>query len=466
MKKHLLALLIPLTLGGCAIGPDFFRPKVETPEAFKEVDPKLAGQWKEAAANPAVAERWWSVFNDKTLDDLIAQVDISNQNLKIAEAQYRSARAGVDAASSSLFPSLTGTLGATRGTSSTTTSGTKPVVNSYTASAAASWEIDVWGRIRRTVEAADAKLEASAADLAAARLSAQSLLTQTYFQLRIADDQIAVLERTVKGYTRFLEITQNRQKLGVASPLDVAQAETQLGTARTQQLDLQAQRAQYEHAIAILVGKPPAALEIKQAAFNVAVPATPALIPSTLLENRPDIIAAERRVAAANANIGVAKAAFFPVLDLTGSAGYRNSTWGNLFSLPSRIWSLGPSLAMTLLDAGARSASVKQADAAYDQSVATYRQTVLTAFQEVEDNLSNSRQLEQEAQTQGQALAAARRAREIAENQYTAGVSSALNVITAQSSELSAELNALSIRNRRLLAATTLLKNTGGMRQN
>lgn len=464
-RLRTLALLIPLALGGCAIGPDFFRPKVETPTAFKEIDPKLAGEWKQTAAGngPSVAADWWKVFGDPLLNDLIAQVDISNQNLKIAEAQYRSARAGLDAARAGFFPSVGSNLSASRGTVSTATgNGARPIDNSYALTASAAWEIDLWGRIRRSVEAADAKAEASAADLAAARLSLQALLTQTYFQLRVADAQIAVLERSVAGNQRFLKLTQNRREAGVASPLDMAQAETQLGNAQTQLLEVQAQRAQYEHALATLVGKPPAALSIAAGPLKVSIPATPPLIPSTLLENRPDIIAAERRVAAANASIGVAKAAFFPVLSLGATAGYRSSSWANLLDLPNRVWSLGPALALTLFDGGARSAAVKQADAAYDQAVASYRQTVLTAFQEVEDNLSNSRQLEQEAQTQGAALAAARRAREIAENQYAAGISSALNVITAQSAELSAELNALSIQNRRLAAATTLLKNAGG----
>lgn len=463
MKRRALALLIPLALGGCAIGPDFFRPKVETPTAFKEIDPKQAGEWKVAAEKSAVPERWWSVFGDATLDGLIAQIDVSNQNLKIAEAQYRSARAGLDAARAGFFPTIGSNLSATRGTSATATgNGARPVDNSYALTASAAWELDVWGRIRRSVEAADAKAEASAADLAAARLSLQALLTQTYFQLRVADAQLAVLERTVAGNQRFLTLTRNRREAGVASPLDMAQAETQLGNAQTQLLEVQAQRAIYEHALATLVGKPPAALSIAAAPFQASVPATPPLIPSTLLENRPDIVAAERRVAAANASIGVAKAAFFPVLSLGASAGYRSNSWANLLDLPNRVWSLGPALALTLFDAGARSAAVKQADAAYDQAVATYRQTVLTAFQEVEDNLSTSRQLEQETQTQGAALAAARRAREIAENQYAAGINSALNVITAQSAELSAELNALSIHGRRLNAATTLLKNAGG----
>ena len=462
-RLRTLALLIPLALGGCALGPDFLRPKVETPTAFKQIDPKLAGEWKEAAASPATPASWWRLFEDPVLDDLIAQIDLNNQNLKIAEARYRSARAGLDTARSSFFPRLDGDLSASRGTAANaTTGGSRPVANSYALTAAATWEIDLWGRIRRSVEAADAKAEASAADLAAARLSLQALLTQTYFQLRSADAQIAVLERSVAGNQRFLKLTQNRREAGVASPLDVAQAETQLGNAQTQLLEVQSQRAQYEHALATLVGKPPAALSIATAPFKANLPATPPLIPSTLLEARPDIIAAERRVAAANAGIGIAKAAFFPVLSLGASGGYRSSSWANLLDLPNRVWSLGPALALALFDGGARSAAVKQADAAYDEAVASYRQTVLTAFQEVEDNLASSRQLTQEAQTQGAALAAARRAREIAENQYAAGISSALNVITAQSAELSAELNAFAIQNRRLAAATTLLKNAGG----
>jgi NodT family efflux transporter outer membrane factor (OMF) lipoprotein len=456
MRYRFLLSLSALSLGlsACSPGPDYVRPTVATSAAFKE-----AGQWQMATtAEPKADERWWQVFGDPVLDSLEEQVTVENQNLKVAEAQYRTARAALESARSSLFPSVSAAAGRTRGTAS----GAASVETTYSLSAALNWEIDIWGRIRRSVESADAKAAASAADLAAARLSTQALLAQTYLQLRASETQLALFRYTVTAYGRFLDLTRNRQTAGVASPLDVAQAETQLGNAEVQAIDAENQRAQFEHATAILVGKAPAEFSIPPGASLPAVPATPRLVPSTLLENRPDIAAAERRAAAANAQIGVAQAAYFPVLDLTGSVGYRNSAIAGLISAPNRIWSLGPALALTLFDGGARSAAVDQATSGYDQAVATYRQTVLTAFQEVEDNLSAARLLEQEGTSQAKALAAARRSREIAENQYKAGINSALNVVTAQTAELSAEANSINILGRRLQAAVQLLKNAGG----
>lgn len=458
--RHLsLASLACLLLAACSVGPDYVRPKVNVPPAFKE-----AGQWKAADGQAAPADAtWWKVFDDPTLDELEAQVNVSNQNLKAAEAQYRAARATVEGARAGYFPTVSGSLSKTRGVNATGIAGVNaPVTTTDTLAASASWEIDVWGRIRRSVESEQAKAEASAADLAAARLSAQALLAQTYVQLRAADTQVDLYRRTVEDYTRFLGLTRNRQAAGVASPLDVAQAETQLGGAQTQLIDLQNQRAQLEHAVATLVGKVPAELSLAAAPKLPAVPQTPMLVPLTLLESRPDIVGAERRVAAANAQIGVAKSAWFPVLDLTGTAGYRGSSFAGLVSAPNRFWSLGPTLAMTLLDFGARSAAVTEASAGYDQAVATYRQAVLTAFQEVEDNLSAARLLEQENEAQARTLAAARRSRQIAENQYKAGTIDALNAISAQTAELSTTAASVSLASRRLQAAVQLLKNTGG----
>lgn len=457
--RPLVIAIAALALSACSVGPDYVKPKMDMPAAFKE-----AGQWKPAANEPAPADAtWWKVLDDPVLDQLEAQVDVSNQNLKAAEAQYRAARATVEGARAGYFPTVTGSLSKTRARNAIGIVGVDaPVTTTDTLSAAASWEIDVWGRIRRSVEGAQAKAEASAADLAAARLSAQALLAQTYVQLRAADTQVDLYTRTVADYERFLQLTRNRQAVGVASPLDVAQAETQLGGAQTQLIDLQNQRAQLEHALATLVGKMPAELSLPAEAKLPAVPPAPALVPSTLLESRPDIVAAERRAAAANAQIGVAQSAWFPVLDLTGTAGYRGSSFAGLVSTPNRFWSLGPSLAMTLLDFGARSAAVTEAEAGYDQAVATYRQTVLTAFQEIEDNLASARLLEQESEAQARQLAAAHRSRVIAENQYKAGTIDALNAISAQTAELSATANSVGLASRRLQAAVQLLKNTGG----
>jgi len=448
-----------LILSACSVGPDYVRPEVDMPAAFKE-----AGQWQPAAGGAPVADAaWWKVFADPVLDDLEAQVEVSNQNLKVAEAKYRAARAAVEGARAGYFPTVSGSLAKTRGaTNSGVANVDSPVVTTETLAASASWEIDVWGRIRRGVEGARATAEASAADLAAARLSTQALLAQTYVQLRAADMQADLYRRTADDYTRFLELTRHRQAAGVASPLDVAQAETQLGTAQTQLIDLQNQRAQLEHALATLVGRMPVELSLPAEARLPVLPPAPALVPSTLLESRPDIVAAERRVAAANAQIGVARSAWFPVLDLTGTAGYRGGTFAGLVSAPNRFWSLGPTLAMTLLDFGARSATIAEAGAGYDEAVATYRQTVLTAFQEVEDNLAAARLLEQESEAQARTLAAAHRSRVIAENQYKAGTIDALNTISAQTAELSATANSVSLASRRLQAAVQLLKNTGG----
>lgn len=445
--------LCALWLPGCSPGPDYVRPQVDAPQAFKE-----AGQWKAADSRETASnEAWWKVFGDPILDGLEVQIDVSNQNLKAAEARYRAANAAVQSARSSFFPGASAALSSNRGAAGTASATTTDAL-----SVSANWEIDVWGRIRRNVESATANSDASAADLAAARLSAQALLAQTYMQLRAADVQVDLYHRTVQAYTRFLELTHNRRAAGVASPLDVAQAETQLASAEAQAIDLQNQRAQLEHAIATLVGKMPAELSIAAEAQLPPVPQTPMLIPSTLLESRPDIAAAERRVAAANAQIGVAEAAYFPVLNLTGSLGYRGASFAGLLSAPNRIWSLGPALALTLLDGGARKAAVSEATATYDQSVATYRQAVLTAFQEVEDNLSAARFLEQESEAQAKAMAAARRSREIAENQYKAGIVNALNVVSAQTAELSATANSVNIASRRLQATVQLLKNTSG----
>lgn len=449
---------LALGLAACTPGPDYLRPEVAVPAAFKE-----APQWKKAGVvENGVDETWWKAFGDPLLEQLAAQVTVNNQNLKVAEAQYRAARATLAGASASAFPAASLAASETRSASTATGGAAPPASTAYAVSAGVNWEIDVWGRIRRNVEGADARLLASAADLAAARLSTQALLAQTYMQLRAAESQMHLLRRTVLAYRRFLDLTRNRLAVGVASALDVAQAETQLANAEAQALDSENLRSQLEHAIAVLAGQAPAAFAIPADGRLPDVPASPTLLPSHLLENRPDIAAAERRMAAANAQIGVAEAAFFPVLNLGGNLGQRNSALASLFSAPARFWSVGPALALSLFDGGSRAAGIEQASAAYDQSVASYRQTILLAFQEIEDNLAAARFLAQESEAQARALAAARRAREIAENQYRAGVSSALNVVIAQTAELNAESASLGIASRRLQAAVHLYKNAGG----
>jgi NodT family efflux transporter outer membrane factor (OMF) lipoprotein len=449
-------LLIPLLwLSACAVGPDYKRPEVNLPEHFSEAGAQSPTEWRSARPGEfKVPERWWSVLADADLDRLEARVVIDNQSLKAAEAQYRAARAAVDSASAARLPTVTGAADASRGRSAGVTA------NSFGLSASVSWEIDLWGRVRRGIEAVQAQSEASADDLAAARLSTRALLAQTWFQLRAADQQSQLLRRTLADDARFLVLTHDRHDGGVASGLDVAQAETQLGGDRTQLSEIELQRAQLAHALATLLGGKD--VQPDAAAALPPVPASPALLPSTLLEQRPDIAAAERLAAAANAQIGLAQTAFYPLLDLGAGAGFRSGALDQLFNAPSRIWSLGPSLAMTLFDAGARSAAVEQARAGYDQAVANYRQTVLNAFQEVQDNLAAARLLQREAEEQEQTLAAARRAREIAQAQYRAGTISALNVITAHTAELAAERGALDIHSRRLAASVQLLKNAGG----
>ncbi len=455
----LIPALVSVLLSACAAGPDYQRPTVDTPAAFKEL-----GDWKPAEPREPAADHWWTAFGDPVLDDLQARLEISNQNLRAAEAAYRQALALADAARAAWFPAINASAGATRSASSaaTATSGNAPARNSFSVGATVSWELDVWGRIARTVEGADAGLAASAADLAAARLSARATLAQTYFQLRAAERQQALLDASVDAYARALELTRNRYAAGVAGKADVAQAESQLRSTRAAALDASLSRSQYEHAIAVLLGQAPAAFTL--APVDAPLPLAPVAVtlPSTLLERRPDIAAAERRVAAANAAIGAAQAARFPVLGLSGNTGFRNAQIEDLLTVPSRYWSLGPTLAAAIFDAGAKRAAVGQAQANWEKAVATYRQTVLTAFQEVEDNLAAMRLLEAAAVEQAAAVTAAAEAEAIALNQYRAGTVSYLNVVTAQATHLAARRNANDLATRRLLAAVQLAKNAGG----
>jgi NodT family efflux transporter outer membrane factor (OMF) lipoprotein len=442
-------------LGGCAVGPDYRRPDVETPAIFKE-----AGDWKIAEPGDGkAAGRWWEIYADPQLNTLVQQVEVSNQNVRVAEAQYRQATALLDSARAGYFPTLATGASASRGA---TGGPPAPVTKTDRVTLNASWEVDVWGRIRRSVEAGRETAEASAADLAAATLSAQAALVQSYLQLRLADAQRRLLEQTTVGYQRSMDITKNRYEAGVAGRLDVAQAEAQLKSTQAQAIDLGVQRAQLEHAIALLVGKTPAAFALAPVDGFPGVPEIPLLLPSTLLERRPDIAAAERRAAASNAEIGVAQAAYFPSLTLGAAGGYQGSSFSQLMTLPNRFWSLGPALALTLFDGGAHSAQKEHAVAAYDASVATYRETVLAAFQEVEDNLAALRILAQEDVVQQEATRAAAESATLTNNQYQAGTVSYLNVVIAQATSLSAERSKLDIAGRRLVASVGLLKALGG----
>ncbi len=462
--RHLLALLAGIALGGCAIGPDYVRPEVEPAAAYKE-----AGQWKPATpADELPRGNWWSIFGDSTLDGLMQSAQVSNQSLRQAAAQYAAARALVRSARAAYFPTVKANASATRSRGASArflspgSSSAGSVSTLYDASLDASWELDLWGRLRRATESARAQAAASAADLAAATLSVQAELAQDYYQLRVTDDERAFLDEEIAGFQRSLTITQNQYAVGVAKRSDVLQAETQLKSTQAQALDLDITRAQLEHAIAVLVGRNPANFSLARQPLAAVIPAIPPGLPSELLERRPDISAAERRVMAANAGIGVARAAFFPSLDLSGTLGYQSTGFGHLISAANRVWSAGPAAALTLFDAGARRAASRQARANYEAAVAAYRQTTLSAFQDVEDTLATLRILEQERKVQDEATQAARNAEAIALNQYKAGTVSYLEVVVAQSTALTNARSSLSLRGRHIAASIALVRSLGG----
>ncbi|MCJ0973121.1 efflux transporter outer membrane subunit [Pseudomonas sp. PS1] len=451
-----------LTLGACTLGPDYQRPAVPIASEFKQAE-----GWKIAVPSD-VQQRgdWWTLYGDAELDALVARLNVSNQNLAAAEAQYRQARALVRGARSRLFPTFGAGASATRsgsgsGSSSTVTQ-SSGISENYDAGLDASWELDIWGRLRRGLEANRANMQASAADLAAVRLSLQSELVQTYLQLRVTDEQQRLLDQTVAAYERSLRLTENQYRAGIVPRSDVSQALTQLRSTQAQALDVQWQRAQLEHAIAVLVGVPPSELNIAERVDIPRLPEVPVILPSELLERRPDVAAAERDVMAANAQIGVAEAAWYPDLTLSASGGYRNSSFSDLISVPNRYWSLGPQLAVTLLDFGARRADMEQAEAAYDQTVANYRQTVLDSFREVEDSLVQMRVLAREAVVQQEALDAAQESLRLIENQYRAGTVDFLSVVTVQTTALNNERTNLTLLGDRLIASVQLIAALGG----
>lgn len=444
--------VLAVLLGACTVGPDYVRPDVEVPQAWKEAPYKTA-----APADTLPRGNWWGVFGDPLLDQLEADVVAANPSLRVAEANYRQAQAAIRAARAGLYPSVAGTVLATRSGGRERSASTDVSLGVQLA-----WEIDLWGRVRRSIEASEDSAQASAADLENARLSLQTDLAQTYLALRVTDAQRRVLDDTVAAYERSLALTQNRYAVGVAARAEVVQAQTQLLGAKVQTVDVQAARAQLEHAIAALTGRLPSALSITPTSDLPSLPDVPPGLSSTLLERRPDVAAAERRVAVANAQVGVATAAIYPDLTLGAGAGFAGSALANWLSLPSRFWSLGPSLAATLFDAGLRRAQRDEQIAIYDASVATYRQTVLTAFREVEDNLSTLRILGEEAEVQQQALAAARESLELTTNQYKAGLVGFLNVVVVQAQAFAAERNAIELRGRRFAATIALIKALGG----
>lgn len=457
-----VAFAVVATLSACTIGPDYSRPPVAVPAAFKEAP---AG-WK--VAQPADHDprgAWWKIFNDPVLDALIERANRSNQSIAEYQAAYRQAGALVAEAHSSYFPTLTGSGSATRsgsGSRTSTAGGGSSVANSYSTSLDASWEPDLWGSVSRTVASERASQQSAEANLANARLSVQGTLAEDYFQLRSLDSAQALYDRTVASYQRSLELTQNRYASGVAGRADVIQAQTSLQSAQASATDNQVNRAQYEHAIAVLVGEPASTFALAPAPLDAVPPTIPLSLPSALLERRPDVAAAERSAAAANEQIGVAQAAYFPTLTLSGSGGFTAADFANWLTAPARFWSLGPQLAGTIFDGGLRHAKVEAARAAYDQSAATYRAAVLTAFQDVEDNLSTLRILASEDVIQRQAVASAEQSLAIVTNEYKAGTTTYLDVLTAQATAFTAERSLVDIQGRRMVAAAGLIKALGG----
>ena len=458
-----LAPILAALLASCTVGPDYERPSAPVSETFRETP----SDWKQAEPNDAIERgKWWEMFGDAELNGLVEKVEVSNQSLAASEAQFRQALAAITVARAPLFPTVDADVSIAKARSPTGVIGgltAGRIVTQRSASVAANWEIDLWGRIRRGVEAAEASAYASSGDLASARLSLQSQLITSYFQLRLLDVQKKLLDDTVAAFRRSLELTNNRYAAGVAAKADVVQADQQVKSTLAQAADLGVQRAQLEHAIAVLIGLAPAQFSIEpQPTYDVAMPAIPPGLPSALLERRPDVAAAERRMAAANAQIGVAKAAYFPQLTLNAQYGFRSTDVETWFTAPSHFWSFGPALAQSLFDAGLRSAQTEQARAAYDATVANYRQTALTALQDVEDNLAALRVLEEEAKLQNDALEAARLSVQLTLNQYKAGTASFLNVVVVQAAQLNEERNAVAILNRRLAASVSLVRALGG----
>ena len=455
---------LAILLAGCAVGPDYKRPTTEIPASYKEAAPG----WK--VAQPADQHDrgdWWTIYNDTELNALEDKLNTSNQTVAQYAAAYRQARALVGEARAAYFPVISGSAGLTRsGTGSSgasTISGTRSgVSNSYNLQLDASWEPDLWGKVSRTVSAQEASQQGAAATLANARLSAQGTLAQTYFSLRSLDAMQKLLDDTVVAYEKSLKLTQNQYAQGVAARSDVIQAQAQLQSAQAAAIDNGIARAQDEHAIAVLVGEPPSTFSIAPSPLTATPPAVPAQMPSALLERRPDIAAAERAAKAANEQIGVAIAAFFPSLTLSASGGFESSVLSQLLTAPARFWTLGPQLAGTIFDGGLREAQTNAARAAYDQDVAVYRQTVLAAFQDVEDNLASQRILEQEIVVQQQAVESASQALDIVTNQYKSGTVGYLNVLAAQTTAFTAEQKLASLAGERMVSSVGLVKALGG----
>ncbi|HEY7096982.1 MAG TPA: efflux transporter outer membrane subunit [Terriglobales bacterium] len=448
---------------GCAVGPRYARPSATTPPQFKEIPEN----WKTAQPSDSILRgKWWEVYQDPQLNQLEEKINLSNQTLKAAQSQFMQARALVRQSRADYYPTVSGGAAVSRNLQSSNRAlsslTTTTNYTDITLPLDVSYEPDLWGRVRKSVEAARANAQASAADLESVSLSLHSELALDYFALRTLDADAQLLESNVAAFEKALELTQNRYKGGVASQVDVAFAKTQLETTRAQAIDVQQQRAAFEHAIATLVGEPTSTFSLARLPLDIAPPIIPVGVPSQLLERRPDVAGAERRIAVANAQIGVAKSSYFPLLSLTGAGGFESSTIGNLLTGPSGFYSVAASVVETAFDGGRRAAVSDQAWAAYHQSVDIYRQSLLTAFQEVEDNLAALRILEQESHTQDEAVAAAQQSLQLANNRYKGGVATYLEVITSESLALSDQRTAVDIAGRRMSASVLLIKALGG----
>jgi NodT family efflux transporter outer membrane factor (OMF) lipoprotein len=467
----LLLILLVFALESCTVGPKYVRPSTPTPAAYKEQPPASyqgADQWK--PANPgdqASHGNWWEIFGDPQLNKLEEQVATSNQDLKVYDARFREARAAIRFNRASQFPTIS-TAPSAAYVKNTDYSPSFPSkipeasTGEFVLPFDLSYELDLWGRVRRSVAAAREETQATSGDYESAKLSLEAELAMDYFELHSADAQKRLLDDTVKAYADNVQLTTHRFKGGAAPRSDVAQAQTQLDTTRVQDTDVTVQRAQFEHAIAILIGKPPAEFSLAEVPLENLPPIIPAGLPSDLLQRRPDVASAERRMAEANQQIGIAKAAYFPTVTLDGTAGFAGTQGSNWFTWPAGFWALGSTAAEVLFDAGRRRATSESARANYDATVASYRQTCLTGFQEVEDNLAALRILENEAVQQEQAVVSAKDSLHLFTNRYKGGVDTYLQVITAQTIELSNERNAIDILRRRMDASVLLVKALGG----
>jgi NodT family efflux transporter outer membrane factor (OMF) lipoprotein len=458
--KRAIALAALLGLGGCLVGPDYEKPGAPAPAAYKEAwrPGPLEPGWAPSRPNDAIDRgQWWSIYGDPILDGLERQIDISNQNLKAAEASFREAEAIVAEARAGLFPTLDAAASAAR----SRVSGGK-ISNNFSTQLNAGWVPDLWGAVRRQIESNLASAQASAATLASARLSAQAALATAYVELRVADELQRLLSQSVEAFAQALQIVTNQKRSGTTDQSAVDQARAQLEGTKAQLIAVGVSRAQFEHAIAVLIGKPPAELTIAPVETVLLVPLIPAELPGALIERRPDVAAAERDMAAANARIGVEVAAFYPTVTLSGDYGVQSSMLRKLFTASSRIWSFGSDLAQTILDGGLHNAQVDADKAAYDVTAANYRQVVLTAFQQVEDELAAERILAQQAQAEDAAVAAARGAEKTINNQYLAGTQAYTAVIVAETTALNDAVQAVNIRQSRLIASVALIEALGG----